>query len=89
MTGGAPTVKQFDSIANMQADPSPSSGDLATVYASTQSNFTEDTQTQFITFPETVTLSSSIGENSVEIQLQAVDESVMLDCWGNLSSTRI
>ena len=74
-----PAVKQFDSIANMQADPSPSDGDLATVYASTQSNFTEDTQTQFITFPETVTLPSAIS-GYMEIGLQAVDESLNFDC---------
>lgn len=77
-----PAVKQFDSIANMQADPNPSDRDLATVYASTQSNFTADTQTQYITFPETVTLPSAVpSETSYEVSLQAVDESIMLDCW--------
>jgi len=80
MEGGTSGVKQFDSYANMQADPNPSDGDLATVYASTQSNFTESTQTQYITFPETVTLPSAVSD-SIEIQLQTVDRSIMLNCW--------
>lgn len=73
-------MKQFDSIVNMQADPNPNDGDLATVYASTQSNFTEDTQTQYITFPETVTLPSAIA-SYYEVALQPVESGAMFDCW--------
>ena len=71
----------------MQNSSNNNNGDLATVYASTQANMEETTQAQYITFPETVTLPSAVTDY-VEVQFKAVDESIMLDCWGELSSTR-
>ena len=64
----------------MQNSSNNQDGDLATVYASTQSNFTEDTQTQFITFPETVTLPSVVSDY-LDVALKPVDPNIMLECW--------
>ena len=87
VSGGEGNVKQFDSIANMQADPNPTEGDLAIVYYSTGGNLTAETEFQVATFPETVTLSSAIT-NLIDLQFKAIDESIMFDCWGNISSDR-
>ena len=67
-------VKLFETEEEMQADKNAQEGDLAVIYRSEIQNMTADTQTQFITFPETVTLPSAITE-SYYCMLGAVDSS--------------
>lgn len=54
-------VKLFETEEEMQADSSAKEGDLAVVYREEIQNMTSDTQTQYITFPETVTLPTTQG----------------------------
>lgn len=54
-------AKLFETEEEMQADSSAKEGDLAVVYREEIQNMTSDTQTQYITFPETVTLPTTQG----------------------------
>ena len=56
-------VKLFETEESMQADSSAKDGDLAIIYKEKTGNMTIDTQTQYITFPETVILSEAITSN--------------------------
>ena len=56
-------VKLFETEESMQADTTAQEGDLAIVYKKEKGNMTIDTQTQYITFPETVILSEAITSN--------------------------
>lgn len=76
--GSSSGVKLFETKEEMQADAAAKEGDLAVVYRNEIQNFAEDTQTQYITFPETVTLPEAFTGN-VNGMLRAVDESVMFD----------
>ena len=53
-------VKLFETEEEMQADETAKEGDLAIVYKNEIQNMTVDTQTQYITFPETVVLPDAI-----------------------------
>ena len=53
-------VKLFETEEEMQADDTAKLGDLAIVYKNEIQNMTVDTQTQYITFPETVVLPDAI-----------------------------
>lgn len=79
-------VKLFDTVEEMQADSTAKEGDLAVVYREEIQNMTADTQTQYITFPETVTLPEAFTGSSFTM-LRAVDESVMFDGNVQLSQT--
>lgn len=79
--GNSGDVKLFETEEAMQADPNTNQGDLAVVYKSKIQNMTSDTQTQYITFPQTVTLPSVITE-SYRCRLRATDPSKMFD--GNI-----
>lgn len=79
-------VKLFETVEEMQADENSKEGDLAVVYRSEIQNMTANTQTQYITFPETVTLPGAF-ESSVSIRLRAIDSSVMFDGNIQLSKT--
>ena len=58
-----PAVKQFDSIANMQADPNPSDGDLALVYGLGYNTVNiGDTMSQ-IYFLDTVNFNEPVNTN--------------------------
>ena len=86
---GSPTggdVKLFETVEEMQADSAAQEGDLAVVYREEIQNMTATTQTQYITFPETVTLSEAFTGSS-SIMLRAVDESVMFDGNVRLNQT--
>ena len=74
-------VKLFETEEEMQADNTAKEGDLAVVYRNEVNNMTADTQTQYITFPETVTLPEAFTGSAFGM-LRAVDESVMFD--GNI-----
>ena len=74
-------IKLFETVEEMNADDTAKDGDLAIVYKSEIQNMTATTQTQYITFPETVTLPEAFTGSS-SIRLRAVDESVMFD--GNI-----
>lgn len=80
LEGGTTTsgVKLFETVEEMQADSTAKEGDLAVVYREEIQNMTADTQTQYITFPETVTLPEAFA-GEVDCVLRAVDESVMFD----------
>ena len=67
-------TKLFETEEEMQADKSAKEGDLAVVYRSEINNMTADTQTQFITFPETVTLPEALTTDYY-CRLMAVDSS--------------
>lgn len=71
-------VKLFETVEEMQADENSKEGDLAVVYRSEIQNMTVSTQTQYITFPETVTLPSAFTEDAY-CRLRAVDEAAMFD----------
>lgn len=55
-------VKLFETVEEMQADTTAQEGDLAIVYKKEKGNMTVNTQTQYITFPETVTLPEVITQ---------------------------
>lgn len=76
--GGKGDVKLFETEEEMQADSTAKEGDLAVVYREEIQNMTADTQTQYMTFPETVTLPEAFTD-SFYGRLRAVDESVMFD----------
>lgn len=64
-------VKLFETQEEMQADITAQEGDLAVVYREEIQNMTSDTQTQYIIFPETVTLPQAIvGNYTCHIQLK-------------------
>lgn len=71
-------VKLFETEEEMQADSIAQEGDLAVVYREEIQNMTADTQTQYITFPETVTL-PEVFAGDAYCMLRAVDETVMFD----------
>ena len=79
-------VKLFETEEKMQADSSAQEGDLAIVYREEIQNMTADTQTQFITFPETVTLPEAVTSDYYCI-LRAIDTSTMFDGNVRLSAT--
>ena len=79
-------VKLFETEEEMQADSTAQEGDLAVVYREEIQNMTVDTETQYITFPETVTLPEAFTDSSF-IMLRAVDESVMFDGNVQLNQT--
>lgn len=80
LEGGTTTsgVKLFETEEEMQADSTAQEGDLAVVYREEIQNMTADTQTQYITFPETVTLPEAFA-GEVYCMLRAVDESGRFD----------
>ena len=71
-------VKLFETVEAMNNDENPQIDDLAIVYREDIQNMTATTQTQYITFPETVTLPEAFT-GDVYCMLRAVDESVMFD----------
>ena len=79
-------AKIFETEEAMQADTNAQEGDLALVYKSEIQNMTADSQTQFITFPEAVTLPSAITE-SYYCMLRSIDSSAMFDGQIRLTST--
>ena len=79
-------VKLFETVEEMQADSTAQEGDLAVVYREEIQNMTADTETQYITFPETVTLPEAFTD-SVYGGLRAVDTSSMFDGQVRLSKT--
>lgn len=80
-------VKLFETQEEMNADTNPTEGDLAVVYREEIQNMTADTQTQYINFPETVTLLSAVTSSS-NCMLRAVDSSAMFDGQIRLTSTQ-
>ena len=86
---GSPTggdVKLFETVEEMQADSAAQEGDLAVVYREEIQNMTATTQTQYITFPETVTLPEAFTGSS-STMLRAVDESAMFNGNVQLNQT--
>lgn len=79
-------VKLFETEEEMQADENAQEGDLAVVYRSEIQNMTVDTQTQYITFPETVTLPEAVTSDYY-CMLRAIDTSVMFDGNVQLGAT--
>ena len=79
-------VKLFETEEEMQADENAQEGDLAVIYRSEIRNMTVDTQTQYITFPETVVLPEAFTSD-VYCMLRAIDTSVMFDGNIQLSKT--
>ena len=78
---GSAGVKLFETIENMNNDETAKEGDLAIVYRNEIQNMKANTQTQYITFPETVTLPEAFTSSSY-LRLRAVDMSIMFD--GNI-----
>lgn len=81
-------VKLFETEEEMQADSTAKEGDLAVVYRKEIQNMTSDTQTQYITFPETVTLPTAQGGAIARGNLIAIDGgSFMNQATYNLTSS--
>ena len=67
-------VKLFETVEEMEVDSTAQEGDLALVYKEDIQNMTANTQTQYITFPETVVLPEAITSGRY-IMLQSVEGS--------------
>lgn len=78
VTGSDSNIKLFETIEDMNNDPNPKEDDLAVVYREEFKPFKEDTETQFITFPETVILDEPFTGN-INGMLRSVDHSAMFD----------
>lgn len=65
-------VKLFETVEEMQADSTAQEGDLAVVYKEGIQNMTAHTQTQYITFPETVVLSEALT-STIHSELDSLD----------------
>lgn len=78
VTGSDSNIKLFETVQDMNNDPNPKEDDLAVVYRKEIQPFKEDTETQFITFPEQVILDESFTGN-INGMLRSVDPSVMFD----------
>ena len=78
VTGSDSNIKLFETVEDMNNDPNPKEDDLAVVYREEIQPFKEDTETQFITFPEQVILDEPFT-GDVYGMLRAVDESVMFN----------
>ena len=76
--GNSGDVKLFETEEEMQADITAQEGDLAVVYRNEIQNMTANTQTQFITFPETVILTEAFTDSAYAM-IRAVDSSIMFD----------
>lgn len=72
--GGSGDVKKFPSQQAMQADPSPTLGDLAIVYDNSVSNWTQSTQSDVLIFPSTVVLTEAFSDY-IDAYFNAVDSS--------------
>lgn len=79
-------IKQFATEEEMQADTSATEDDLAVIYSQDITNMTATTETQTITFPQTVILPEAFTD-SVYTMLRAVDNSVMFDAQVMLDSS--
>ena len=84
VTGSDSNIKLFETVKDMNSDPNPKEDDLAVVYREEIQPFKEDTETQFITFPEQVILDEPFTSD-VYGMLRAVDESVMFNGQVTLS----
>lgn len=71
---GSGDVKKFPSQQAMQADPSPTLGDLAIVYDNSVSNWTQSTQSDVLIFPNTVVLTEAFSDY-IDANFDAVDSS--------------
>ena len=80
-------LKLFETQEEMQANSTAKEGDLAVVYREEIQNMTADTETQYITFPETVTLPEAFTD-SFRGMLIPVDTSSMFDGQIQLRKTR-
>ena len=85
VSSGEGDVKLFDSIANMQADPNPTEGDLAVVYRNELEGITEDSEFSSCIFPNTVVLDEAFTGN-VSDRFRQVDDGYF-DGIMNVSST--
>lgn len=81
VTGSDSNIKLFETVEDMNNDPNPKEDDLAVVYREELQPFKEDTETQFITFPEQVILDEPFTDN-VYGMIEAVDSSVIF--YGNV-----
>ena len=86
VTGLDSNIKLFETIEDMNNDPNPKEDDLAVVYREEMQPFKEDTETQFITFPEQVILDEPFT-NNVNGMIISVDPSVMFDGQVRLSQS--
>ena len=90
-SGGGSTVegvKQFSTVEEMNSSTGNTEGDLAVVYRNTLANMVADTETQYITFPDTVTLPTAFtGDYNSSNALRAVDSSVSFAPQVMLSQT--
>ena len=85
-TGGSGDVKLFETEEEMQSDTTAKEGDLAIVYRNTLANMVADTETQYITFPDTVTLPTAFTGEYYGM-IRAVDSSAMFDGQVMLNQT--
>ena len=79
-------VKLFETIEEMQDDPTAEEGDLALVYGTKVQNAKVDSKFSSAMFPATVVLPTAMT-GSANVMYRATDNSVMFDCWGQLSET--
>ena len=77
LTSESGQVKLFQTKEEMEQYTTTQEGDLALVYQSTLNNFTQDTEAQYITFPETVTLPEQ--SDNVSCMIECADHSIFLD----------
>lgn len=78
LTSESGQVKLFETKEEMEQDTTAQEGDLALVYKEEIQNMTADTETQFITFPETVVLPEALTSD-YHCMIRAVDENAMFE----------
>lgn len=83
---GSSNIKLFETEEEMQNDSTAKENDLAVVYRNEIQNMTSDTQTQYITFPETVIL-PEVFTDSIYVMLHAVDDIIMAECQIRLDTS--
>ena len=80
-------VKLFETLEEMQLDPSPNEGDLAVVYREEIQPIIEESEFDSCIFPNTVVLDTAFSD-SIYGRFRAVDPSVMFDGMVEVSSSR-
>ena len=84
---GSGDVKLFDTVEHMQADQSPSEGDLAVVYREEVQPVTEESEFDSCVFPQTVVLDEAFT-GSIYGRFGAVNPIVIFDGTVEMSSSR-
>ena len=83
-------IQQFSSVDEMNESTNNKVGDLAIVYCNSIGNATFESKFSRAIFPSVVVLDSALTTDTyIDVIYRAVDESVMFDGFGNISSSEM